>query len=115
MQFNRSTFQWWRSSCSFWRYDINELDKLKKEEQHFGIIHLNIVSLNKYFDDLSNFLASLTFKYPIIGLSEHIIGTSEPINNTDISGYVFCYNKTKCFHGGTGVFISEKFSFTKCD
>lgn len=57
----------------------------------------------------------MTFKYPIIGLSEHIIGTSTPINNTDISGYVFCYNKTKRFHGGAGVFISEKFSFTKCD
>ena len=76
-------------------YDKNEVNELKIKEKDFGIMHLNIVSLNQYIDDLINFLAQLSFKFLIIGLSELKTCTNIPFNNIEISGYVFCYDKTK--------------------
>ena len=34
--------------------NINEINALKTEENHVGILHFNITSLNKYIDGLSN-------------------------------------------------------------
>ena len=34
--------------------NINEINALKTEENHVGILHFNIASLNKYIDGLSN-------------------------------------------------------------
>ena len=77
-------------------------------------MHLNIVSLSKHSDNLSDFLASLIFKFPIISLPESKIAANIPIKNIDIPGYhVICCDKTKSSDERRGFFISDKFSFDK--
>ena len=54
-------------------YNINELNALNNKVNYFGILHLNIASLSKHIDSLSNFLSMNKFCFPIIGLCEHKI------------------------------------------
>ena len=97
-------------------FNIYEINTLKTKENHFGILHLNIASLNKHVDGISNLLSLMKLNFPIIGLSEHKIGLNTPINNISLWGYAFCYDETKSTHGGTGFFINEKYLYTKrCD
>ena len=80
----------------------------------FCIVHVNIASLNKDIDKLHDFLGTPDFKFPIIGLHEKIkIGTKKPVNNTDLPGYSFCYNKTESSHGRISFFASAKFHFKR--
>ena len=57
------------------------MNALKTKKKHFGILHVNIASLNKYIDGLSNLLSLMKLHFPIIGFSEHKIGLNTPINN----------------------------------
>ena len=95
-------------------YDIDEFSKLDFKENDFGILHLNIASLNKHMNDLQNFLSFFDYKFDIIGLSEHKISFNSP-SNYNLKGYNFCYNPTTSTHGGTGFFISNKLSYIKRD
>ena len=81
-------------------FNINEINTPKTKENHFGILHLNIVSLNKHVDDISSLLSLMKLNFPIIGLSEHKIRLNTPINNISLSGYAFCYDETNSTHGG---------------
>ena len=94
-------------------FNINEINALKTKENHFGILHLNIVSLNKHIDGLSNLISLMKLNFTIIGLSEHKIGLNTLINNISLPGYAFCFDETKSTHGGTGFFINEKYLYTK--
>ena len=93
-------------------YDINELNALNSKANYFGILHLNIASLNKHIDSLSDVLSMTKFNFPIIGLCEHKIRSNSFINNILI-GYTFCYDETKSTHGVTGFYINDKFSYVK--
>ena len=97
--------------------DVDQYNNLKLNENcSFSVAHLNIASLSKHIDDLQCLLSLLTYPFDVIGLSEHKIrGESVPINNINIPGYNFCYDATKSSHGGTGFFLSSKFSFHKID
>ena len=67
-------------------FNINEINALKTKENRFGILYLNIASLNKHINGLSNLLSLMKLNFPIIGLSEHKIGLNAPINNIFLSG-----------------------------
>ena len=54
-------------------YDINGLNALNNKVNYFEILHLNIASLSKHFDGLSNFFSMIKFNFPITGLCEHKI------------------------------------------
>ena len=47
-------------------YDINGLNALNNKAMYFGILHLNITSLKKYIDSLSDVLNMFKFNLPII-------------------------------------------------
>ena len=86
---------------------IDEFNELNLNKQSsFGIMHLNIASLNKYLDDLHNFLCSVHLPFKIIGISEHKIYINKTLNN-NLKGYTFIFNNISSSHGGTGIFISE--------
>ena len=55
-------------------FNINEMNPLKTKENHFGILHLNIASLNEHVDGFSNLSSPIKLNFSIIGLSEHKIG-----------------------------------------
>ena len=86
----------------------NEIDSLI-------LLHLNIRTLNKYFNDLHNLLASLPFKPDVVCLSESRI--DEPFENIKIDGYNFVHvePKTKGQAGGTAVYINVRIEFRKID
>ena len=94
-------------------YDINELNVLSNKENYFGILHLNIASLSKHIDSLSDVLSMIKFNFPIIRLCQHNIRSNSFINNSSLPGYTFCYDETKRTHGGTGFYINDKFSYVK--
>ena len=76
-------------------YNINELNALNNNANHFGIVHLNIASLSKHNDSLSNVLSMTKFNFPIIGLCEHKIRSNSFINNISIPGYTFVIMKLR--------------------
>ena len=94
-------------------FNINEINSLKAKENHFGMLHLNIASLNKHIEGLSNLLSLMKLDFPFIGFSWHKIGLNTPINNTPLPDYAFCFDETKSTHGGTGFFINKKYFYTK--
>ena len=94
-------------------FNINEMNALKTKENHFSILHLNIVCLNKHLDGLSNLLSSMKSNFPIISLSAHKIGLNTPINNISLPGHAFCFDEAKSTHGGTGFFINKKYTYIK--
>ena len=71
-------------------YDINELNSLNNKANYFGIHNLNIASLSKHIDSLSNVLSMMKFIFPIIGLCEHKIRSNSFINKISLPGYTFC-------------------------
>ena len=94
-------------------YNINELDALNSKANYFRICHLNIASLNKNIDSLSNVLNTMKSNFPIIGLSEHKIRSNSFINKISLPGYTFCYDETNSTYGGTSFYINDKFSYIK--
>ena len=56
-------------------YDIKQLNSLKIDvPSSFGLLHVNIASLNAHIDDLKNVLARMKFNFDVIGISEHKMG-----------------------------------------
>ena len=94
-------------------YDIKQLNKLKHDkESSFGLLHVNIASLNAHIDDLRTLLSRLKPELDIIGISEHKIKKNlKPSNNIDIGGYdEFIFEPTGTTHGGTGFYIKNGYN-----
>ena len=53
-------------------YDINEFNSCKIDKpSSFGLLHINIASLNKHIDDLKLILSMLTHEIDVIGISQN--------------------------------------------
>ena len=91
-------------------YDIDQLNSLELDvPSSFGLLHLNIASLDKHFDDLRLVLSKLNYKFDIIGISEHkIFKDSSPSVNINLAGYnEFIFEPTETSHGGTGFYVKK--------
>ena len=75
------------------------------------LVHLNIRSLHKNFDDLHKFVSWLPFKPDVICLSESRI--NQPLKNIQPQGYNFLNAKPDKKAGGVAVYLSMKFNFTQ--
>jgi hypothetical protein len=97
-------------------YDIKQLNKINHDkESSFGLLHVNIASLNAHIDDLRTLLSRLKPDIDIIGISEHKIKKDhKPSNNIDISGYdEFIFEPTGTTHGGTGFYIKNGYDYVE--
>ena len=65
---------------------------------YFSFLHLNIRSLHRSFDNLVNFLASITSKFSVIGISETWLADSD--HTVDIGGYNFIHKHRPSRTGG---------------
>ena len=64
---------------------MNQLNLLKPDiSPSFGLLHINIASLNAQIADLKTVLARLKFNFDIIGISEHKIRKDMTPNNTGL-------------------------------
>ena len=95
-------------------YDIKQFNKIKHDkESSFGLLHVNIASLNAHIDDLRTVLSRLKPDIDIIGISEHKIKKDQkPSNNIDIGGYdEFIFEPTGTTHEGTGFYIKSGYDY----
>ena len=93
-------------------YNIKKFNKIKYDkESSFGLVHVNIASLNAHIDDLRTVLSRLDFNFDVIGISEHKIKKDvAPSNNIDIPGYdEFVFEPTETTHGGAGFYIRNDY------
>ena len=101
------------SSINSKYYDLKNLNSLKLGNSTFGLLHVNIASLNAHIDDLRTVLSRSKHSFDIIGISEHKIGKdSPPPNNIEITGYYpFEFEPTGTTHGGAGFYIKNCHEF----
>ena len=82
-----------------------------------GLMHTNLASIGKHFDDLKPD-PLLKFDFHIIGISEHKIHKNDCNLNTniDLDGYhPFVFDPTETSHGGTGFYIQESLVYVRRD
>ena len=96
-------------------YDIHKFNQIKTNiSSSLGLIHTNLASINKIFDDLSLVLSLLKFEFHVIAITEHKIHKNDEnaIANISLEDYYpFEYDPTETTHGGTGFFIKKSLNF----
>ena len=81
-------------NCSFfnkqqsYEYNINYFNTINKPDM-FSMIHTNIRSLHKNFDNLATFLKLLNRNLSRIGMSETWLSDVSPIDTFNIPNYSF--------------------------
>ena len=85
---------------------------LNRDKQRLFMLHVNIRSLNKNFDDLNHdLLHSFSYSPNIICLSETKL-KGLPLTNIHISGYQpIIHANSSTTAGGVGIYITDKFTF----
>ena len=75
-------------------------------------IHLNILSLSYYINELNLLLSEIVNKSKIIAISEsRIRKTKEPLSVMDIPGYDYEFTATEREKGGTLIYISQDLTY----
>ena len=85
---------------------MNHMDKIGSSNNSicFSLLHLNICSLNRSYDNLINCLASIRNKFSVIGISEPWLAHDD--HAVDIDGYNFVHNhRPDRPGGGVGMYI----------
>ena len=99
-------------------YDLDYFNNLNHNRiSSLNIIHTNLASISKHFDDLSLTLSLLNADFHIIAITEHKNHKdTPPTKNIDITGYYpFHYQPTNTTHGGAGFYIKKSLDFDKRD
>ena len=92
-------------SCSY--YDTPSLiPRLNFNE----LLHINIRSLQKNFDDLVNFISQFTVSLDISCITETRL-KNNPVIDISIPGYDFVKANTSSFAGGVAMYVSSKLNF----
>ena len=76
------------------------------------LLHLNMRSLQKNYDDLHAFLSDLPCKPHIISISETKI-KDKPLTSISLPGYIFLHKNSVSNAGGVGVYISDLLQFNE--
>ena len=86
--------------------EINELSSVVKP--YLLVLHLNIRSLRKHFDELCNLLDSTPLKFNSIACIETWITPQADPNQLQISGYnIITENRISSMGGGVALFLKE--------
>ena len=98
------------TSCDY--YDVNDISKLRINENDLSVIHLNISSLPLHINELKLFLSFFKCKFDIISISESRITKSNTLTtNIDIPGYNIEHTPTESKAGGCLLYISDKIPY----
>ena len=79
----------------------------------FSILHLNIRSLQKHFDDFKSFLSHLNFTFKVICLSETWLHDAKHAASFNLSNYqmINLHRQNGRAGGGVCIFIHESIDF----
>ena len=88
-----------QTECKY--YSVNEYQKLKNK-RHFNLFHTNINSLESKFEDLHEFISSISSKFGILAITESSQKDNENFKlNIKIDGYEFYSAPSNTNKGGT--------------
>ena len=95
------------TTCDY--HDVNDISKLRINENDLSVIHLSISSLPLHINELKLFLGFFQCKCDLISLSESRIIKSNTLKTSiDIPGYNIEHNPTESKAGGCLLYISDK-------
>ena len=104
-------------NCSFfnkqqsYEYNINDFNTINKPDM-FSMIHANIRSLPKNFDNLVIFLRLLNRNLSCIGISETWLSDISPIDAFNIPNYSFlCKSHSSKRGGGVGIYVNKTYNY----
>ena len=98
------------TSCDY--YDVNDISKLRINENDLSVIHLNMSSLSRHINELKFFLSFFKVKFDIISISESRITKSNTLaTNIYIPGYNIEHTLTEFKAGGCSLYISDKIPY----
>ena len=94
--------------CPISKYDTPcEFSLLSLDNSNI-FIHINILSLSYYIDELNLLLSEMVHRSKIIAISERRIGKNKkPLSVIDIPGYDYEFTDTEGVKGGTLIYISQ--------
>ena len=94
-------------------YNIDDLNNIVCDEaSSLGLLHINLASLYKHYDELVLTLSMLRKQPHVIAVSEHKINDSIPQLNIDIPGdHEFIFDSSLTSHGCTGVYINKSLAY----
>ena len=91
-----------------------DCSKFKSCFSKFDVItaqHLNISSLSKHIDSLSNMLEQLALDFKVIAISETRIRHDSIPHNLEIPNYECISTKTEAAAGGTAIYIHKSITY----
>ena len=94
--------------CSITDYTMKNLIIDKKNK--FFIMHLNISSLQKHFDELYDLILNLTIQPDILCITETRIA-DVPLTNIELPGYKFFHCNSPTVVGGVAIYIQHDTTF----
>ena len=103
-------------NCSFfnkqqsYEYNINDFNTISKSDM-FSIIHANIRSFPKNFDNLVILLRLLNRNLSCIGISETWLNDISPIDTFNIPYYSFlCESRSSKRGGSVGIYVNNAYN-----
>ena len=98
------------TSCDY--YDVNDISKLRMNENDLSVIYLNISSLPLQINELKLFLSFFKVKFDIISISESRVTKSNTLTtNIDKPGYNIEHTPTKSKAEVCLPYISDKIPY----
>lgn len=100
------------SSCQYYNEsDFHNVIESSKNREHFSIIHINIRSLPKNYDQLSHYLSSLNHEFLIIALTETwLTNMNHDSFNMPFYTSVHSFRKERV-GGGASLLVNSKYDF----
>src|SRR5882762_790071 len=97
-------------------YTINGFNETFNNVNNFSILHINIRSIGKNFDNLSIFLDSIKTTFSIIGLSEIWLNSNLDAQFYNLPNYSFeCSLRSNSRYGGVGMYIHNSLNYKIID
>ena len=96
------------SNCLYYDFDLNQMSWFN--DNNVILLHVNIRSLQKNFDSLSEFIESLTYKPDIICITE-ARHKHPPLTNLNLPNYHFTNVSPSTNAGGVAAYISDNLQF----
>ena len=80
-------------------YDVIGFNDITNDKHSsFSVLHLNIASLPKHFEDLQNYISLFKQSFDIIAITEYKVSLNSHEKSFNFPGYNFCFNFTESTH-----------------
>lgn len=97
------------------QYDLENLKYLSKNN-NFSVVHINIRSLTKHYDQLVSMLSASGCSFDVIACSETWLNDRSYCDSFNLNGYKLYYkNRFGRMGGGVCLYVKSRFQANVCD